>query len=108
MMDPVDFVRILNVGLAVVCIIAMWGLFRWWLSKPRHERFLLLSLLFMVVVTGYGSLEALLADAPPGARVILYTPALLYCLYGTMSAYRKYKRVIRLTKETEKHERNNA
>lgn len=84
-----DVLRLINALLAGLSLVGMCSLYSWWVTRPRAERFILLSLMFLVIVTGYGSLEALLMDVPPGARVVFYTPALLYCLYGVVSLYRK-------------------
>ena len=87
-----DVLRLANAIIAILSLIGMTMLYHWWASRPRAERFLLLALMALVAVTGYGSLEALIMDVPPGARVVFYTPALLYCLYGIVGLYRKIRK----------------
>ena len=87
-----DVLRVINALLALISLIGMATLYPWWVTRPRAERFLLLSLMALVAVTGYASVEAFIMDVPPGARVLLYTPALLYCLYGVVGTYRKIQK----------------
>lgn len=87
-----DILRFINALMALLSLIGMAMLYHWWASRPRAERFLLMALMALVAVTGYASLEALIMDVPPGARVVFYTPALLYCLYGVIGTYRKIRK----------------
>ena len=96
-----DAIRLLNATTALVCLIFMWRLYPWWITRSRPERFVLASLFVLAMVTGYGSVEAYMTDVPPGARVVLYTPALFICLYGLVGLNR---RVRKYRKEEKKKE----
>lgn len=94
-----DIFRLVNAVMAFVCLVFMWRLYPWWMTRTRPERFVLASLIILVMVTGYGSVEAYMMDVPPGARVVLYTPSLFICLFGLMGLS---KRVRQYRKEEKK------
>lgn len=96
-----DLFRLLNAITALVCLIFMRRLYPWWMTRARPERFVFASLIILIMVTGYGSVEAYLMDVPPGARVVLYTPSLFICLFGLIGLSR---RVRKFRKEEKKKE----
>ena len=94
-----DFFRLLNATTALVCFVFMLRLYPWWITRTRPERFVLASLIVLLMVTGYGSVEAYMTNVPPGARVLLYTPALFICLYGLIGLSRRVRKFRREEKK---------
>ena len=74
MIDPVDYVRIVNVALtfaAAVYAVRLRGVF---IARPLHDRFFILAGFGCSMILGYGALEAIASDIEGGARVFLAVP----------------------------------
>lgn len=83
-MDIALVLRILNLALVVVYFIYLLGLRDWWATRDREERVILVANPVLLGVTAYASLEGILQDITPGARVFLYTPSIFLCLFGVL------------------------
>lgn len=105
MIDFADFFRIFNVILIVAYFVYMLSLKSWWATRPREERFILVSHPVLLFVTAYSSVEGIVQDLSPGGRVFLYTPSLILCVLGLMALNHKI-RTIRKREEDEYDNRN--
>lgn len=92
--DPADWVRAVNVVLAVysLALLATPRAFRWWSSRIRPARFLLLGLVGITAATTYAITESVWLDVPGGLRVLVYTPALLWLAIGATTLHRYLRR----------------
>lgn len=92
--DPeawVTVLRVLSVAATAYFIVLGALLWRWWAGLDVTLRFLLLSLLAMSIVVGWGSAESLLRDIPGGSRTIAAAPANLWACAGITLAYLKHR-----------------
>jgi hypothetical protein len=83
-----EWYRYANVVLCVVAVVLMAVRFRLWLSLPASWRAACLGFGALVATTGYGTVEVILRDTPPGTRVPLVTAALVLVVYGLRRAGR--------------------
>lgn len=81
-MDIALFLRILNLLLVALYFIYLVSLRDWWASRDKEERVILVANPVLLGVTAYASLEGILQNLDPGARVFLYTPSIILCLFG--------------------------
>lgn len=93
MIDFADVFRIFNVVLIVAYFVYMMSLKSWWATRPREERFILVSHPVLLFVTAYSSVEGIVQDLSPGARVFLYTPSLILCVFGLMALNHKIRTI---------------
>lgn len=77
-----DVMRVLNLLIATYVLIKVAGLYSWWDGQIKSVRFTLMGLVGVLVISGYGSLEALIQTSPGGPRVALFTPMLTITAYG--------------------------
>lgn len=93
--DPeawVTVLRLMSVALSVYFVVLGALLWRWWTTLDMTLRFLLLSLLAMSIVVGWGSLESILRDVPGGSRTIAAAPAQLWAAFGATAAIVRYRK----------------
>lgn len=93
MIDFTDAFRIFNVFLIAVYFVYMLRLKSWWATRPREERFILVSHPVLLFVTAYSSIEGIMQDLSPGGRVFLYTPSLILCVFGLVTLNRKIRTI---------------
>lgn len=96
--DPslwLDILRGLNAAMALYVLVLAALLAPWWARLDMTLRFLLLGMLSLSTVLGWGALESLLRDVPGGSRTIAAVPAHLWTCAGVTLAYLKHR-----TKET--------
>lgn len=77
-----DVARVVNVLLAVYVLSRSGLLWAWWDGQAKSLRILLLGLLSVLAVVGWGSIEALIDGVRGGSRVALFTPALAWAAWG--------------------------
>lgn len=81
--QPADYVRLLNIVLAVVYLVWTTVTWRIVLSIPRSGLMRQMALSAMVAASAWASWETVRADSPaPGFRSFLYTLALVWALYA--------------------------
>ncbi|GAA1333984.1 hypothetical protein GCM10009592_28920 [Brachybacterium rhamnosum] len=96
--DPslwLDVLRGMNAAMAFYVAVLAALLAPWWARLDMTLRFLLLGMLALSTVLGWGALESLLRDVPGGSRTIAAVPAHLWTCVGVTLAYLKHR-----TKET--------
>ena len=76
--DAYDLIRVINVALIAYCVVVGWLARDWWRTQGSHARFLLIGLAWIFLTTGYGTVEAMVHDAPGGTRVLLDRPGLIW------------------------------
>lgn len=89
MFDPIDYIRMLNAALALSTLVYAWKLRRNFAARPVHDRFFALAGLGCSVILGFGAIEAIIADIPGGARVLLATPFHIWMLAALVMIHGK-------------------
>lgn len=77
-----DLVRLFTIVGSLYCLVQMGLLYHWWTRLPVYLRFMLLSSLIFVVVSGYGVLEAYVLGVPGGPRSLGFLVSVIYCAVG--------------------------
>lgn len=77
--DSADVIRVLNIILCLIplCVMLTPRAVRYWRLLPVVQRMHLASLTGMLAATAVGSVQAIVADAPGGPHVLIYTAALI-------------------------------
>lgn len=91
MPDFAVYVRVFNILLVLAYFSYMVVLRGWWATRPREERIILISHPILLLVTAYASIEGLVQGLSAGARVFLYTPSLILCLFGLVTLNSKIR-----------------
>lgn len=94
-----DVIRLINMGLIVVCFYYMWHLNRWWASRPKEERLILTTVPLLLVIILFSSGESLVQNVGFGARLLLFTPVLILCIVGSGLLAKKIREVDKDRKE---------
>lgn len=92
--DPevwVTALRVMSVAMTAYFLLLGALLWRWWAGLEVTLRFLLLGLLAMSLVVGWGALESILREVPGGSRTIAAVPANLWACAGITLAYLKHR-----------------
>lgn len=92
-MDWSDYLRLFNILLIFTYFVYMFSVIDWWATRPREERMILVSHPILLGITAYASLEGIINDLSPGARVFLYTPSLILCLVALVALSKKIRSV---------------
>lgn len=87
-----DLVRLLVIVVSLYCLVQIGLLYRWWARQPMYLRFMLLSNLIFVVVSGYGVLEAYVLGVPGGLRSLGILVSVTYCAVGLTLGVRSIDR----------------
>lgn len=91
--DPalwIEVIRGLNAAMSVYVLVLSALLIPWWARLDMTLRFLLLGMLALSAVLGWGALESLLRGVPGGSRTIAAVPAHLWTCVGVTLAFLKY------------------
>ena len=87
-----DLVRLLVIVVSLYCLVQIGLLYRWWARQPMYLRFMLLTNLIFVVVSGYGVLEAYVLGVPGGPRSLGFLVSIIYCAVGLTLGVRSIER----------------
>lgn len=87
-MNPLEWLRVLNLVLGVTCLLLMAWQVRVWRALPEAWRIVGLGCGALTFATTAGTVETLLTDAPVGVRVPLTSIALAWLFYGLRRVHR--------------------
>ena len=90
-----DIVRFLNIALIILCFYQMIKIRVWWLSRPKEERLILVTIPLLLLLLLLSSAESIMQNIGFGSRVMLYTPVLILCIFSVVNMSRKVKKIKR-------------